>query len=106
MAESEDLSDVSIDSDLDWELEQGIPQLEDPFIQKYIHGREALIEQEKKKRHGEFCALLSFNLHTLSPSGPLLMYTSFRYQTHYSNRPSPLSPLVRPKPFLAFAQRN
>jgi adenosine deaminase CECR1 len=43
--------DESIDSQLEWELEQGIPQLEDPFIQKYLAGRKALIEQEKKQRH-------------------------------------------------------
>lgn len=70
MAEGEDLSDVSIDSDLEWELEQGIPQFEDPFIQKYIQGRAALIEQEKKKRHGEFCALLSLNLHAIPSLQP------------------------------------
>ena len=44
-------SDRSIDSQLEWEIEEGIPQFEDPFIQKYLQGREALIEQEKKKRH-------------------------------------------------------
>ncbi|EER23446.1 Adenosine/AMP deaminase family protein [Coccidioides posadasii C735 delta SOWgp] len=35
----------------DWEAEEGIPRFEDPFIQKYLQGREALIEEEKKKRH-------------------------------------------------------
>lgn len=44
-------SDGSIDSQLEWELEEGIPQFEDPFIQKYFQGREALIAQEKKQRH-------------------------------------------------------
>ncbi|KAH8701644.1 putative CECR1 family adenosine deaminase [Talaromyces proteolyticus] len=39
------------DKDIEWELEEGIPQFEDPFIQKYLNGREALIEQEHKKRH-------------------------------------------------------
>ncbi|KAI4131929.1 MAG: hypothetical protein LQ338_001011 [Usnochroma carphineum] len=38
-------SDVS-----DWELEEGLPQLTDPFIQKYYEGRGALIEQEKSQR--------------------------------------------------------
>ena len=42
-----------LDEDLEWELEEGIPQFEDPFIEKYMQGREALIEQEKKHRHGE-----------------------------------------------------
>lgn len=50
--ETESTSDVSIDSNLEWELDQGIPQTEDPFIQKYMQGREKLIEQEKKQRHG------------------------------------------------------
>ena len=31
----------------DWEIEEGLPQMGDPFIQKYLAGREALIEQEK-----------------------------------------------------------
>ena len=44
-----DISDD--DSILDYELEEGIPQPEDPFIQKYMNGRKALIEQEKKQRH-------------------------------------------------------
>ncbi|OAL39876.1 hypothetical protein AYO20_00788 [Fonsecaea nubica] len=52
MAPREELSgDESDDSQLEWEMEQGIPQVEDPFIQKYMAGRQALIEQEKKQRH-------------------------------------------------------
>lgn len=43
LAESE--ADIS-----DWEIEDGLPQLSDPFIQKYLDGREALIEQEKAQR--------------------------------------------------------
>ena len=43
--------DESVDSQLEWELDEGIPQVEDPFIQKYLAGRKALIEQEKKQRH-------------------------------------------------------
>ncbi|KAI4159016.1 MAG: hypothetical protein L6R39_000441 [Caloplaca ligustica] len=38
-------SDIS-----DWEVDEGLPQLTDPFIQKYYQGREALIEQEKAQR--------------------------------------------------------
>ncbi|MCJ1224691.1 hypothetical protein MMC12_001336 [Toensbergia leucococca] len=34
----------------DWEVEDGLPQLTDQFIQKYLQGREALIEQEKAQR--------------------------------------------------------
>ncbi|RVX65755.1 hypothetical protein B0A52_10389 [Exophiala mesophila] len=52
MASKDDVSDdESIDSQLEWELEEGIPQAEDPFIQKYMQGRQALIDQEKKQRH-------------------------------------------------------
>ena len=41
------LSDTSVS---EWEIEEGLPQLTDPFIQKYLDGREALIEQEKAQR--------------------------------------------------------
>lgn len=37
----------------DWELEEGIPQFEDPFIQQYLKGRNALIAEEQKRRHGK-----------------------------------------------------
>lgn len=40
--------------DLEWELEEGIPQFEDPFIQQYLKGRDALIQEEQKRRHGIF----------------------------------------------------
>lgn len=43
--------DESLTSLQEWELDEGIPQPEDPFIQKYMNGRNALIEQEKKQRH-------------------------------------------------------
>ena len=43
--------DESLDSDLEYEFDEGIPQPEDEFIQKYMDGRNALIEQEKKQRH-------------------------------------------------------
>jgi len=45
--------EVEFDEDLEWELDEGIPQFEDPFIEKYMKGRDALIEQEKKSRHGK-----------------------------------------------------
>ncbi|KAL8813335.1 MAG: hypothetical protein Q9223_000172 [Gallowayella weberi] len=34
----------------DWEIEEGLPQTTDQFIQQYYQGREALIEQEKAQR--------------------------------------------------------
>ncbi len=44
-------SDPSSDSGVsDWEIEEGLPQPEDQFIQQYMQGREALIEQEKAQR--------------------------------------------------------
>lgn len=48
--EQEELDEV--DEDELWELEQGIPQFADPFIQKYFDGRDALIAQEDKHRSG------------------------------------------------------
>ena len=36
----------------DWEIEEGLPQMDDQFIQKYLQGRDALIEQEMKHRSG------------------------------------------------------
>lgn len=42
---SECESDIS-----DWEIEDGLPQFSDQFIQKYLQGREALIEQEQAQR--------------------------------------------------------
>ncbi|KAL2002792.1 hypothetical protein VTN02DRAFT_5894 [Thermoascus thermophilus] len=39
------------DQDVNWELDEGIPQFDDPYIQKYMNGREALIEQEHQLRH-------------------------------------------------------
>ena len=41
-----------ITMDHEWELEEGIPQVQDPFIQQYINGRNSLIAQEQKQRHG------------------------------------------------------
>ena len=34
----------------EWEIEEGVPQFEDQFIQQYLQGREALIDQEKSQR--------------------------------------------------------
>ena len=36
----------------DWERAEGVPALTDPFIQKYLSGRDALVQQEKKQRSG------------------------------------------------------
>ncbi|KAF4548687.1 Adenosine/AMP deaminase-like protein 2 [Elsinoe fawcettii] len=34
----------------EWKKEFGVPSVSEPFIQKYLNGREALIEQEKRQR--------------------------------------------------------
>lgn len=40
-------------SNEDWEeISQTIPDSNDPFIQKYMSGREALMAEEKKQRAG------------------------------------------------------
>lgn len=44
---------IRSEEDIAWEKSEGIPQVEDPFIQKYLNGRDALIEQEHKQRHGQ-----------------------------------------------------
>lgn len=39
--------------DDEWEeVVQTVPSVDEPFIQKYLSGREALIAQEKKQRSG------------------------------------------------------
>ena len=44
-------SDVGRGSQIsDWEIEEGLPQFKDPFIQQYLQGREALVDQEKSQR--------------------------------------------------------
>ncbi len=44
--------------DDEWEeLAQDLPAKDEPFIQKYIGGRDALIAQEKKQRSGRSPAL-------------------------------------------------
>lgn len=36
----------------DWEKAEGIPSLSEPFLQKYMTGRDALVQQEKRQRSG------------------------------------------------------
>lgn len=44
-------SNLLADSEIpEWEIEEGLPQFGDQFIQQYLQGREALIEQEKAQR--------------------------------------------------------
>ncbi|KAE8145847.1 hypothetical protein BDV25DRAFT_163706 [Aspergillus avenaceus] len=39
------------ENDIDWELEEGVPQIDDPFIQQYLKGRTSLILEENKQRY-------------------------------------------------------
>jgi adenosine deaminase CECR1 len=39
-------------SEEEWAQAEGVPQLSDPFIQKYLQGRDALVQQEKRQRSG------------------------------------------------------
>ena len=50
MASASDNQSEAESDKLDWEIEEGLPQFEDRFIQKYFQGREALIDQEKSQR--------------------------------------------------------
>ena len=38
--------------DKEWEQTEGVPSLTDPFIQQYLRGRDALVQQEKRQRSG------------------------------------------------------
>ncbi|EFQ93002.1 hypothetical protein CFE70_010690 [Pyrenophora teres f. teres 0-1] len=37
-------------NDDEWAQAEGVPSLSDPFIQKYLQGRDALVQQEKRQR--------------------------------------------------------
>jgi len=51
---SHNMDQLSIqdDADTQWLKERGVPTFEEPFLQKYLQGRDALINQEKKQRSG------------------------------------------------------
>lgn len=38
------------------EVSQTIPKRGDPFVQKYLEGRDALISEEAKQRSGQYAA--------------------------------------------------
>lgn len=40
------------DDDAAWLQQLGVPRLEDQFIQKYLDGRDKLVQEEKKQRSG------------------------------------------------------
>lgn len=43
---------IQDDADAQWLADRGVPSFEEPFLQKYLQGRDALINQEKKQRSG------------------------------------------------------
>jgi adenosine deaminase CECR1 len=49
-----DMDQLSIqdEADAQWLQERGVPSLQEPFLQKYLQGRDALVDQEKKQRSG------------------------------------------------------
>jgi adenosine deaminase CECR1 len=54
MSRVKDLPWPSLMPDDEWaEVLEGIPAKDEPFINKYLDGREALIAQEKKQRSGK-----------------------------------------------------
>lgn len=69
--------------DEDWEeVSQGVPSKDEPFISKYLQGREALVDQEKKQRSGKL-SLTPFPLEKIN-----------LHRSDYAFRQS-LSPLAR-----------
>jgi hypothetical protein len=36
-----------------WEAEEGVPQTQDAFIQRFLDGRDSLIQREVSQRHGQ-----------------------------------------------------
>ena len=47
-------------TDEEWaDAVEDVPALDNPFIQQYLQGRQSLIDEEDKKRSGEYLPLLS-----------------------------------------------
>lgn len=46
------MENLSLEDDDAWHASEGVPRLEDPFIQQYLNGRDNLVVQEKKQRSG------------------------------------------------------
>jgi adenosine deaminase CECR1 len=59
MSRVRDLAWPSRMPDDEWEeVEQDLPAKDEPFINKYLLGRDALIDQEKKQRSGKLTLIL------------------------------------------------
>jgi adenosine deaminase CECR1 len=46
------MENSDLEADDAWHQKEGVPRLEDEFIQKFLSGRDALVAQEKKQRSG------------------------------------------------------
>lgn len=81
--------------DDDWvDVSSGLPAKDEPFIKKYLSGREALIDQEKKQRSGM--------LHLAY----FLTFLTSSTQTTHSANPFPLWQKKLAQSFPAFAITN
>jgi len=47
------MDQLKLEDEDEWAKQQGVPSFEEPFIQKYLQGRDALIAQEKRQRSGQ-----------------------------------------------------
>lgn len=64
-------------ADEDWEeLKQDIPKLEEPFLQQYFKGQQALIAEEKSQRSG------MKHLQSEADGVPLLKVFLRRFSSH------------------------
>lgn len=54
------MESLNLEDDDEWHQQEGVPRLEDAFIQKFLAGRDALVAQEKKQRSGSWSHLNLF----------------------------------------------
>ena len=70
----------------DMELEEGFPRIEDQFIQQYLQGREALIDQEKSQR-SDYAFRQSLNPLAIEACTIVSRILAEERQTIWSGRP-------------------
>lgn len=80
------MESLTLSEDEQWVRDQGVPDMGQPFIQKYLQGRDSLVAQEKKQRSGSLeikslCRFLSlfYNPLTISSSRPCLFADSLTH---------------------------
>lgn len=44
-----------------WEAAEGVPHIDDPFIQRFLSGRDSLVQREVAQRHGQTLGFISFH---------------------------------------------